>query len=172
MSKKLIKVQRTGTSFDLKVAENIAENTSQNINTQTVNVIYDAKVIEKSSQNDVLTIKKVDFKDEIIRVFKDIILEDKKAIINVLDQSGCIIVPIKDLFALISCLYEVDESHIKINLEDAEAGCWGKITQTKTINSIKLRTDSVYRDLASVDNGKYNQIIDEFKVSLTRVFVQ
>jgi hypothetical protein len=173
MSKKLIKVQRTGTSFDLKVGENIAENTSQNINTQTVNVIYDNKASEVPAPTpEVSTAKITDFRDEIIRIFKDIVLDDRKSVINVLDRSGCVILIAKDLLSLISKLYDVNETDIKINYDDEDTGCcFSKIIPVKHVNSIKIMVKNFYNDLQYIDNSKYNLLCDDFKISLTSVVI-
>jgi hypothetical protein len=171
MSKKLIKVPM-GNSFDLKVGEAVVENTSQNINTQTVNVIYrEATKPEIVQKQEPVKQEFKDLKEEIIRVFKTIILEDKQASLNIIDKSGAVIIPIKDLFSLISSLYEVDDKNIKINLEDVDVGCFGKTLPIKKINSIKLHQDSTFRDLQVIDNGKYNLLSDEYKISLNRVLV-
>jgi hypothetical protein len=171
MSKKLIKVPM-GNSFDLKVGEAVVENTSQNINTQTVNVIYrEAPKPEIVQKQEPVKQEFKDLKEEIIRVFKTIILEDKQASLNIIDKSGAVIIPIKDLFSLISSLYEVDDKNIKINLEDIDVGCFGKTLPIKQVNSIKIHQDAVFRDLQVIDNGKYNLLSDEYKISLNRVLV-
>jgi hypothetical protein len=171
MTKKLIKVQLTGTSFDLKVGEAIVENTSQNINTQTVNVIYEKKVTESQAPtSEVSEIKLTDFRDEVIRIFKDVVLDDKKSVINVLDRSGCVILTAKDLLSLISKLYEVNETDIKINYDEEETGCcFSKIIPIKHVNSIKIMVKNFYNDLQYIDNSKYNLLCDDFKISLSSV---
>jgi hypothetical protein len=174
MSKKLIKVQRTGTSFDLKVGEAVVENTSQNINTHTVNVIYDKNLnktdeIPKTEPNKT---SDKSFSDEIIKVFQSIIIDDRKNLCNVLDRSGCVVVTIKDLLLLISKLYDVNESDIKINIEDIEAGCCtSKIIPLKKINSIKILRNNLYNDLQFIDSVKYNLLAEEYKISLAQVLI-
>jgi hypothetical protein len=171
MSKKLIKVP-VGNSFDLKVGEAVVENTSQNINTQTVNVICrDIQKPEIIQNQEPLKQEFKDLKDEIIRVFKTIILEDRQASLNIIDKSGSVIILIKDLFSLISSLFEVDESKIKINLEDVDIGCFSKTLPIKKINSVKINKNNTFLDLQVVDNGKYNLLSDEYKISLNRVLV-
>jgi hypothetical protein len=120
-------------------------------------------------------------KDEIIRVFKTIILEDRQASLNstygagrkatIIDKSGSVIILIKDLFSLISSLFEVDESNVNINLEDVDIGCFSKTLPIKKINSIKINKNNTFLDLQVVDNGKYNLLSDEYKISLNRVLV-
>jgi hypothetical protein len=81
-------------------------------------------------------------------------IEDAGRKATIIDKSGSVIILIKDLFSLISSLFEVDESKIKINLEDVDIGCFSKTHPIKKINSIKINKNNTFLDLQVVDNGK------------------
>jgi hypothetical protein len=169
MSKKLLKLQRTGDSFDLKVGEAVVENTSQNVNTQTVNVFTNSTPSTTNREIGDPEKPVKDLKDEIIKIFQSIIIDDQKALINIIDKSGSVIIGVKELILLISILYEVDESEIKINIDSEESYCCGlKVSPLKKINSIKIKKSNqmMFYDLNVVDNAKYNLLSEQYNISL------
>jgi hypothetical protein len=175
MSKKLLKLQRTGNSFDLKIGEAVVENTSQNINTQTVNVFTNStpSITNREIGDSEKPVK--DLKDEIIKIFQSLIINNQKSLINIIDKSGSVIIGVKELVLLISILYEVEESEIKINIDSEEPYCCGsKALVLKKINSIKIKklNQSMFYDLYVVDNAKYNLLTEQYKISLIYTIIE
>ena len=61
-----------------------------------------------------------------------------KLIANLVDQSGKVILAANDLVTAISLILGINESSVKINYEDPETGCLGKINPIKKFHQLKL----------------------------------
>ena len=85
-----------------------------------------------------------------------------KLIANLVDQSGKVILAANDLVTAISLILGINESSVKINYEDPEAGCLGKINPIKKISSIKTNG----YDFQLHFNKEYNTLTEDFGVSL------
>ena len=108
--------------------------------------------------------------------FKGIITSDRKSFVNIVDQSGFIVLPITDLIILIAKVCQIDSSKVKIELEDeVDTGCCGiissKYVPLKQIRNIKIikETDN-YTDFQLTHNDLYNKIIEVYGISLERVY--
>ena len=85
-----------------------------------------------------------------------------KLIANLVDQSGKVILAANDLVTAISLILGINESSVKINYEDPETGCLGKINPIKKISSIKTNG----YDFQLHFNKEYNTLTEDFGVSL------
>ena len=90
-----------------------------------------------------------------------------KLIANLVDQSGKVILAANDLFTTISLILGINESSVKINYEDPEAGCLGKVNPIKKISSIKANG----YDFQLAFNKEYNTLTDDFGVSLVKCLI-
>ena len=90
-----------------------------------------------------------------------------KLIANLVDQSGKVILAANDLVTAISLILGINESSVKINYEDPEAGCLGKVNPIKKISSIKANG----YDFQLAFNKEYNTLTDDFGVSLVKCLI-
>ena len=90
-----------------------------------------------------------------------------KLIANLVDQSGKVILAANDLVTVISLILGINESSVKINYEDPEAGCLGKINPIKKISSIKTNG----YDFQLHFNKEYNTLTEDFGVSLVKCLI-
>ena len=90
-----------------------------------------------------------------------------KLIANLVDQSGKVILAANDLVTAISLILGINESSVKINYEDPEAGCLGKINPIKKISSIKTNG----YDFQLHFNKEYNTLTEDFGVSLIKCLI-
>ena len=90
-----------------------------------------------------------------------------KLIANLVDQSGKVILAANDLVTAISLILGINESSVKINYEDPEAGCLGKVNPIKKISSIKANG----YDFQLAFNKEYNTLTDDFGVSLVSCLI-
>ena len=90
-----------------------------------------------------------------------------KLIANLIDQSGKVILAANDLVTTISLILGINESSVKINYEDPEAGCLGKINPIKKISSIKTNG----YDFQLHFNKEYNTLTEDFGVSLVKCLI-
>ena len=90
-----------------------------------------------------------------------------KLIANLVDQSGKVILAANDLVTVISLILGINESSVKINYEDPEAGCLGKVNPIKKISSIKANG----YDFQLAFNKEYNTLTDDFGVSLVKCLI-
>ena len=90
-----------------------------------------------------------------------------KLIANLVDQSGKVILAANDLVTAISLILGINESSVKINYEDPEAGCLGKINPIKKISSIKTNG----YDFQLHFNKEYNTLTEDFGVSLVKCLI-
>lgn len=113
---------------------------------------------------------------KLMNVYKNALLDDPQLTLNLIDQSGKIILNGSDLTELLAVMCNVESSHVKINYYlDEEPGCCGtikKLSPIKEIDSIQICKSGVWLDLIINFNGIYNKINDEFKISLKRVLVK
>ena len=90
-----------------------------------------------------------------------------KLIANLVDQSGKVILAANDLVTAISLILGINESSVKINYEDPEAGCLGKVNPIKEISSIKANG----YDFQLAFNKEYNTLKDDLGVSLFKCLI-
>lgn len=113
---------------------------------------------------------------ELMKIYRDIITDNYDSVINLIDDSGLIILPYEDLIHIIAVLCEVQDSDVKIQyFIDEEVSCCStvaKLSPIKEINTIKVTKNGVTNDLNLSYNNIYNKIVDEYKISLERFFVK
>ena len=108
----------------------------------------------------------------LINVFHTIIVKDIKALLNIIDTSGLVILDSDSLIGLISRILGIEESCVKIVIEEeTDIGCCGlkKYIPLKPISKIKVDCGDGFVDLDLVYNTIYNKIIDSYGISLEKV---
>ncbi|EAX70524.1 hypothetical protein TVAG_376440 [Trichomonas vaginalis G3] len=119
---------------------------------------------------------KVDINSELMKIYRDIIINNYDSIINLIDQSGLIILPYESLIHIIAILCDVQDSDVKIQFFiDDEVSCCGtvaKINPIKDISTIKISKNGTTTELHLTYNDIYNKIVDEYKISLEKFFVK
>ena len=113
---------------------------------------------------------------KLMNIYKNALLDDPQLTLNLIDQSGEIILRSDDLVDIIAHCCGVGKSDVKITyyIDDDKVGCCAlcsKINPIKEIQSIKICSNGQYLDLVINFNGVYNKIKDEFKISLRRVLL-
>ncbi|EAX69065.1 hypothetical protein TVAG_539680, partial [Trichomonas vaginalis G3] len=69
---------------------------------------------------------KIDINSELMKIYRDIIINNYDSIINLIDQSGLIILPYESLIHIIAILCDVQDSDVKIQFFiDDEVSCCG-----------------------------------------------
>ncbi|KAI5529760.1 hypothetical protein TVAGG3_0327980, partial [Trichomonas vaginalis G3] len=118
---------------------------------------------------------KIDINSELMKIYRDIITDNYDSIINLIDQSGLIILPYESLIHIIAILCDVQDSDVKIRFFiDDEVSCCGtvaKINPIKDISTIKI-SNGTTTELHLTYNDIYNKIVDEYKISLEKFFVK
>ncbi|EAX79911.1 hypothetical protein TVAG_572530 [Trichomonas vaginalis G3] len=119
---------------------------------------------------------KIDINSELMKIYRDIIINNYDSIINLIDQSGLIILPYESLIHIIAILCDVQDSDVKIQFFiDDEVSCCGtvaKINPIKDISTIKISKNGTTTELHLTYNDIYNKIVDEYKISLEKFFVK
>ncbi|EAX70850.1 hypothetical protein TVAG_270320 [Trichomonas vaginalis G3] len=119
---------------------------------------------------------KIDINSELMKIYRDIITDNYDSIINLIDQSGLIILPYESLIHIIAILCDVQDSDVKIQFFiDDDVSCCGtvaKINPIKDISTIKISKNGTTTELHLTYNDIYNKIVDEYKISLEKFFVK
>jgi hypothetical protein len=103
----------------------------------------------------------------LVACFRDILQHnDLKLLANLIDQSGKLIIDGTSLITLISILTEVPETSITLRCSLETSGCSSKISKISNIEEIKVG----YLDFKLGYNQKYNQLTEDFGISLRKVF--
>ena len=113
---------------------------------------------------------------KLMNVYKNALLDDPQLTLNLIDQSGKIILRSLDLVDIIAHCCGVDKTCVRITYyDDEDVNCCcsivSKINPIKEIQSIQIFKNNQNLDLMINFNGVYNRINDEFKISLNRVLV-
>ncbi|EAX67218.1 hypothetical protein TVAG_578270, partial [Trichomonas vaginalis G3] len=94
---------------------------------------------------------KIDINSELMKIYRDIITNNYDSIINLIDQSGLIILPYESLIHIIAILCDVQDSDVKIQFFiDDEVSCCGtvaKINPIKDISTIKISKNGTTTEL-------------------------
>lgn len=130
----------------------------------------DEQPTKEQPQNELFVYQKL------MNIYKNALLDDPQLTLNLIDQSGEIILRSDDLVDIIAHCCGVGKSDVKITyyIDDDKVGCCAlcsKINPIKEIQSIKICSNGQYLDLVINFNGVYNKIKDEFKISLRRVLL-
>ena len=97
------------------------------------------------------------------------ILKDNnpKLIINLIDQSGKIIIDARTLIELIAVKTNNDPKLINIQFKEEEPGCLTKVNPIKSITNIKINNENFNWKY----NREYNILQDDFNISLEKVII-
>ena len=111
----------------------------------------------------------------LVNVFHNIISSDYKSVLNVVDQSGLVVLDANSLIGVIARVCSVEESAVRIEIEDeVDVGCCGmvktKYLPLKPVRKIKVDFGSGYVDFDLTRNDLYNKIQDTYKLSLEKVY--
>ena len=112
----------------------------------------------------------------LLKVFQEVIINDPASAVNIIDQSGLVVLSTTNLITLIAKVCAVEMSSVKIEFEeDGDTGCCGfcsKANPLKRILAIKVKKDTApFNDFQSTYNTLYNKIIEDYKVSLESVYI-
>ena len=147
---------------------------SSNVNPSPYSVIepQNDPTLVSYKENDGLT----EVYKKLMNVYKNALLDDPQLTLNLIDQSGKIILKSLDLVDIIAHCCGVDKTCVRITYyenEDVNCCCSiaSKINPIKEIQSIQIFKNNQNLDLMINFNGVYNRINDEFKISLNRVMV-
>ena len=170
------KLERSATQpiiRDVKTEE--SEDCVEVLSTEPVTVHYDPKTSPQGSWN-LYETKTTSLDTELMKIYRDIIIDNYESVINLIDDSGLIILPYEDLIHIIAVLCEVPDQDVKIQyfIDDDISCCTvvSKLSPIKEINTIKVTKNGVTNDLNLSYNDIYNKIVDEYKISLDRFFVK
>ena len=101
-------------------------------------------------------------------ILSDILKDNNpKLIVNLIDQSGKIILTGEQLIQLIAIKTKKDEKDINLRYKDEEPGCFSKIKPIKDIQDIKINNES----FSLKYNAEYNILKDDYNISLDRVII-
>lgn len=90
-----------------------------------------------------------------------------KLVSNLIDMSGKILLDIEDLVQAIALVCNTSLYDIRVEYEDPEVGCLGKVSPIKQIVGIKVGN----YDFTTRYNKQANMLRDTFSVSLQKVLV-
>ena len=88
-----------------------------------------------------------------------------KLLVNLIDQSGKIIVDIVDLAKLVALIVDVPDDKVIIKFEELEPSCFARTSPMKLIKNIKINQEDFHMRY----NKEYNVLQDEFSISLEKV---
>ena len=92
---------------------------------------------------------------------------NSKLLANIIDCSGKVILPARELLTTIALMLGVEEQQIRLSYEDPDSTCLSKVSPIKNIATIKVNG----YDFNLAYNHQYNELTDVFGVSLTRCLI-
>ena len=93
--------------------------------------------------------------------------DDPKLLINLIDQSGKIIIEAQTLIELTAIKTNTDKNLVNIQFRDEEPTCFAKINPIKEISNIKINDET----FSLKYNKAYNILQDTFNISLNRCII-
>ena len=171
-------------SVNVNINPNAATSTESSNTTNTVTdattspysvidtpAVRDPTLVSYKENDEMLEVYK-----KLMNVYKNALLDDPQLTLNLIDQSGKIILKSLDLVDIIAHCCGVDKTCVRITYyDDEDVNCCcsmvSKINPIKEIQSIPIFKNNQNLDLMINFNGVYNRINDEFKISLNRVMV-
>lgn len=93
--------------------------------------------------------------------------DDPKLLINLIDQSGKIIIEASTLIQLIAIKTNSDPNLVNISFVDEEPNCLSKVSPIKIISKIKINDES----FSLKYNKEFNILQDTFKISLEKCII-
>lgn len=135
-----------------------------NLSTQpnSGDVIYGSLVNEQELENELKFYKLLS--QTLSNILKD---NNPKLIINLIDQSGKIIIDARTLIELIAVKTNTDPKLINIQFKEEEPGCLSKVNPIKSITNIKINNENFNLKY----NKEYNILQDDFNISLDKVII-
>ena len=92
---------------------------------------------------------------------------NSKLLANIIDCSGKVILPARELLTTIALMLGMEEQQIRLSYEDPDSTCLSKVSPIKNIATIKVNG----YDFNLAYNHQYNELSDVFGVSLTRCLI-
>ena len=130
----------------------------------------DSKIIERNItlEQDIGFVVGDNFYKTLSHILSNILAkQDAKLIANIWDRTGNIILNGTELCNIIAALCNIDVNAVSIVYGDEEPGCLTKIKPLKPILNIKIDN----KDFKLFYNEPYNILQDEFRISLSAVFI-
>ena len=93
--------------------------------------------------------------------------DDPKLLINLIDQTGKIIIEASKLIELIAIKTNTDKNLVNIQFIDVEPTCLSKISPIKEIANIKIDNENFNLKY----NKQFNILQDEYKISLNKCII-
>ena len=93
---------------------------------------------------------------------------NSKLIINLIDQSGKIIIDAPTLIELIAIKTNTDANSVNITFVDEEPNCLNKVSPIKVISNIKINDETFNLKY----NREFNILQDTFNISLTKTIIE
>ena len=93
--------------------------------------------------------------------------ENAKLIINLIDQTGKIIIEAQTLIELIAIKTNTDKNLVNIQFVDEEPSCFAKVSPIKRISNIKIDNENFNLKY----NKSYNILQDDYKISLDKCII-
>ena len=90
-----------------------------------------------------------------------------KLLINLIDQSGKVIIEARTLIELIAIKTNSDPNSVNIQWCDEETGCLAKVSPVKNISNIKIDNET----FSLKYNREYNILQDDFNISLNKCII-
>ena len=125
-------------------------------------VIYGSLTNEQELENELKFYKLLS--STLSNILKD---NNPKLLINLIDQSGKIIIEAKTLIELIAVKTNNDAKEINIQFKEEEPGCFNKVNPIKSITNIKINNENFNLKY----NKEYNILQDDFNISLDKVII-
>ena len=160
--------------FNLLKMADISSNSTNNNN---VSVVVNTREISESiNESNESTHEEVNELKNEMKFYKLLsttlsnILKDNnpKLLINLIDQSGKIIIEASVLIELIAIKTKVDSNLVNIQYAEVEeVNCLSKVSPIKNIKNIKIDNETFNLKF----NREYNIIQDEFNISLEKVII-
>ena len=93
--------------------------------------------------------------------------DNAKLIINLIDQTGKIIISARVLIELIAIKTNTDKNLVNIQFVDEEPTCFNKVSPIKRISNIKIDNENFNLRY----NREYNILQDDYKISLDKCII-
>ena len=129
-----------------------------------------AKPIAEPSKNETIDESELRFYKLLSQTLSNILKDNNmKLLINLIDQSGKIIIEAKTLIELIAIKTNVDPKLVNISVieDDDNTGCFAKVSPIKLIRNIKIDDETFNLKY----NREYNILQDTYNISLTKTII-
>ena len=155
----------------LKMADISSNSTNNNNVSVVVNTRDISEPLNETSNEENNELKNENKFYKLLSTTLSNILKDNnpKLLINLIDQSGKIIIEASTLIELIAIKTNVDSKLVNIQYAEVEeVNCLTKVSPIKNIKNIKIDNETFSLKF----NKEYNIIQDEFNISLEKVIIE